>query len=104
MTLDDLSATPPLDEDWVLRRHNPPRLEHVEVAGETVVYDCEAGSLHLLDPVATVIWTLLDGTASLRETSEQIAGIFGRPVDEVLQHVCTLAAQLADVGLVHRVG
>jgi hypothetical protein len=96
-------AEPDLTPDSVLRRHGSPRLEQVEVDGETVVYDCEAGSLHLFDPLATVIWTLLDGTTTLRETSEQIAAIFERPTDEVLAHVQEFAGDLEVAALVHRV-
>lgn len=103
MTRSNGPPTPALTADSVLRRHTSPHLEQVEVAGETVVYDCQAGSLHLLDPLATVIWTLLDGTATLRETSEEVAGIFGHPVDEVLEQVRSLALRLDEAALVQRV-
>ena len=95
---------PDLTPDTVLRRHGSPHVEQVEVDGETVVYNCEASSLHLLDAMATLVWTLLDGTTTLRETSEQLAAIFQRPADEVLAHVRDLAGELEAVALVRRVG
>lgn len=97
-------STSALSADSVLRRHVSPRLEQVEVAGETVVFDSETGSLHLFDVLATVIWTLLDGTATLRETSVQVARLFQRPTDEVFAHVHQLTSQLDQAGLVERVG
>ena len=42
-------------------------LHSVELDGETVVYDETREALHLLDTTATVVWSLLDGTASLGE-------------------------------------
>lgn len=97
------SHGPGLTATSVLCRHAPPRVHQVEVAGETVVFDSETGSLHLLDPLATIIWTLLDGKATLGETSDQVAEIFGRPADEVFGHVRELAQRLDRAGLVRQV-
>lgn len=87
----------------VLQRSGSPRVEHVEVDGETVAFDTASGSLHLLDPLATVIWKLLDGSANLLETSDDLASALGRPRDEMLPVVLELAGRLEDLALVHRV-
>lgn len=97
-------GTRDLTPETVLRRLDSPAVEHVEIDGETVVYDCSRNALHLLDPIATVIWLSLDGTESLRETSEHLAEAFGRPVADTLNDVRTFAARLEAIALVERVG
>jgi len=87
----------------VLQRSRSPRVEHVEVDGEIVAFDTESGALHLLDPLATVIWNLLDGSATLLETSDDLASALGRPGDEMLPLVLELVGRLEDLALVHRV-
>ena len=66
----------------------------VEVDGETVVFQPEHESLTVLDRVGTVIWTLLDGSATLRVLCEELAEAYQAPVEQVQSDVLTLVSQL----------
>lgn len=90
--------------ETVMCRRQTPQVEHVEVEGETVVYHCDHAQLHLLDPIATLIWRLMDGHATLRQTSEELAEVFGRSAEDTLTDVQTFAARLEEIDLVERVG
>lgn len=102
-----MSAAPtdrstPLSSAAVLRRRPPPDVEWVEVEGQAVVYDQSRDALHLLDPIATVVWHLLDGVTPLGRTGEELAEAVGRPAPEVLADVLRFAAQLEEMGLTER--
>lgn len=94
-----LPGSPPGPET-VLQRVGSPELEFVDVDGETVVYHCAKRSLHLLNPVATLIWLGMDGRSTLRELSARLAEEFHQPPTEVLDHVLTLAARFTEIDLV----
>jgi len=86
--------------DTVLRRVDRPHVEHVEIDGETVVFDCRTSALHLLDAVATRIWGAVDGSASLQSISEDLARAFEHPVADTLLDVQKFAADLSRLALV----
>ncbi|MGH9177318.1 MAG: PqqD family protein [Acidimicrobiales bacterium] len=71
----------------------------VELDGEAVVFDDESCRLYLLNPVATVVWQCLDGTASVPELAAELAGSFGAPVATVRADVEALVVELAGAGL-----
>ncbi len=62
----------------------------VELDGEAVIYDEESGNLHHLNPTATIVFRLCDGTASVEELSRDIAETFGVAIDEVSSQVRSL--------------
>lgn len=90
----------PAGPETVLSRVGSPALEFVEVDGEAVVYHCERRSLHVLNPIATLIWLGLDGRSTLLQLSTELADHFAQPLPEVMAQVTALAAQLAESGLV----
>ena len=69
--------TPPL------RPKSRDDLAVVELDGETVIYDESNGNLHHLNPTATIVFSLCDGTATIGELAAEIAGAFSMPADEV---------------------
>jgi len=69
------------------------------VDGEAVVYQPTDGSLHLLDPIATMVLACLDGRSALGEICEDLAEVFGAPLDQVQQDVVRLADRLQSEGL-----
>ncbi|QNN52161.1 PqqD family protein [Nocardioides mesophilus] len=95
--------SPVPDDALVLRRHGTPIVEEVEVDGETVVYDSRSGSLHLLDPVGSLIWAALDGVTTLGEVSDELARVFGGRSSDVHADVTAFADRLLDLDLVDRV-
>lgn len=71
----------------------------VVLDGEAVVYDEASGELHHLNPSATVVFGLLDGTATIRELSGDVADAFGMPREEIETQIRTLVRQFRRLGL-----
>lgn len=55
----------------------------VELDGEAVIYDEDTSELHHLNPSATIVFRLCDGTQTMREMSSDIAHAFELPLPEV---------------------
>jgi PqqD family protein of HPr-rel-A system len=72
----------------------------VELDGEAVVYDERTGDLHHLNPTATLVFGLCDGTATGRELASDIADAYGQPVDEVVEQVQGLLRQFRKAKLI----
>ena len=53
----------------------------VELDGEAVIYDEDTTDLHHLNPTATVVFGLCDGTSTMEEISADIADAFDVPID-----------------------
>jgi PqqD family protein of HPr-rel-A system len=71
----------------------------VTLDGEAVVYDPATGDLHHLNPTATVVFALCDGTASIPELATEIAETFGEPPTEIEAQVRRLLLRLRRQGL-----
>jgi PqqD family protein of HPr-rel-A system len=71
----------------------------IEMDGETVIYDESNGSIHHLNAAATVVFTLCDGTQSLREMSAEIASAFHVDARQVEAQVRTLVREMRTAGL-----
>jgi PqqD family protein of HPr-rel-A system len=65
----------------------------VELDGEAVIYDEETSDLHHLNPTATIVFGLCDGSATIADISRDISEAFGVPADEVEAQVRTLVRQ-----------
>jgi PqqD family protein of HPr-rel-A system len=55
----------------------------VELDGEAVIYDERSGSLHHLNPTATIVFSMCGGSATIRELSVDIAEAFDVSLDTV---------------------
>ena len=71
----------------------------VEIDGEAVIYDERTGDLHHLNPTATIVLGLCDGTATVKEFSFDIAEAFGVPAADVERQVRALLRDLRKAGL-----
>jgi hypothetical protein len=87
-------------DDLRVRLARAARLVAVELDGETVIFDPEDEGLHLLDPVASVIWSALDGEMPLDELCAALAAEFGAPAAQVRGDVGSLVQELLDKDLV----
>jgi PqqD family protein of HPr-rel-A system len=72
----------------------------VELDGEAVVYDERTGDLHHLNPTATLVFGLCDGTATGRQLAQDIAAAYDQPVDEVVEQVQGLLRQFRKAKLI----
>jgi PqqD family protein of HPr-rel-A system len=59
----------------------------VELDGEAVIYDEVSGNLHHLNPGATIVFSLCDGTATIKELSEEISVVFELERSEVERQI-----------------
>jgi hypothetical protein len=64
-----------------------PELIFVPIDGEAVIYDPESVRLHHLNPSATLIFQLCDGSGTVKELAHDIAAELGLPPDEILRQV-----------------
>jgi len=84
------------------RRSRPARKPDLVVApvdGETVVYDPQADVLHRLDPLASTVWSRLDGQVSLATLADRLALEHGARATAVRRDVLDLVGVLWQCGL-----
>jgi hypothetical protein len=77
-----------------------PDIGYVEIDGEGVCYDADADEMHLLSPVAGLIWSCLDGQSSLEEISTDLAEAFSQDPSTVRNSVFMALVDFAEKGLV----
>jgi PqqD family protein of HPr-rel-A system len=73
----------------------------VVLDGEAVIYDDRSGELHHLNPTATLIFGLLDGTATVRQLSTDVSQAFDMPAGEVESQIRELIRRLRKLGLLN---
>jgi hypothetical protein len=66
----------------------------VELDGEAVLLDERNGTLHHLDPVATVVWARFDGVVTLDELARELSDGFGAEPARVRDDLLAFARQL----------
>ena len=71
----------------------------VELDGEAVIYDEETTELHHLNPTATIVFGLCDGSATMAEMAADISEVFGVPLHEVEPQVRALIRRFRKVQL-----
>ena len=76
-----------------------PDVAWVELDGETVVYHETTNSTMVLDPTASTLWLVLDGTADLATIAADFADVYGAPRATVEEDLVALARQMARYGL-----
>jgi hypothetical protein len=62
-----------------LEFNNPARKSTIQkgkMGNESVLFDKETGSVHVLNPTADMIWDLCDGRHSIEEIEEVVRGEF----------------------------
>jgi PqqD family protein of HPr-rel-A system len=73
----------------------------VQLDGEAVIYDEVSGELHHLNPSATLVFDLLDGTATVKELAADVAEAFGLSSGEVESQIRVLVRRFRALGLLH---
>ena len=74
-------------------------METVTIDGERVVFDPQRGEVHQLNPVGSVIWEFLDGTATIGELVADLADAFHVAPDTVHADLVSLLTQLDEHSL-----
>ena len=65
-----------------------------EVGDELIVFDPTTEKFHHLNPSASLVFGLCDGTATMKETAADVAGVSGRDPAEVEREVRKLVRYL----------
>ena len=76
-----------------------PDLTVVQLDGETVIFDDRNGTLHHLNETATIVFSLLDGEATLDELAADIAHATQAPAEEIRKQIDHLLRTFHDSGL-----
>ena len=71
----------------------------VELDGEAVVYDEETAEMHQLNPTATIVFGMCDGSSTVAEMSTEIAVAFEEPIEVVEPQVRSLVGRFRDAKL-----
>jgi PqqD family protein of HPr-rel-A system len=67
--------------------------------GEAVIYDEESGSVHLLNPTATMLWQCFDGTGTLGDLIADICEAFHLDESTARRDVLEVARSIGSLGL-----
>jgi hypothetical protein len=71
----------------------------VELDGEAVIYDDDTTDLHLLNPTATIVFGLCDGTSTIESMSTDLSEAFGVPVGEIEEQTRRLIREFREAKL-----
>lgn len=72
----------------------------VEIGNEAVILDETTQRLHLLNPMAAVVWACIDGSSTLDAICSDLADELEAPFDVVLCDTEALTERLAGEGLI----
>lgn len=72
----------------------------VELDQEAVVYDPISGLVHYLNPMASLVLQLCDGTATVKETTAELAEANEVEPEAIAADIRRLIKQFRDTGLV----
>jgi hypothetical protein len=71
----------------------------VEVDGEAVIYDQQKLDILHLNPTATIVFNLCDGSSTIKEMAGDIADAFQMPADQVERQVRSLIRDFKQTAL-----
>lgn len=71
----------------------------VELDGEAVIYDERNGTLHHLNPTATLVLDLCDGSSSIAELAADLSEAFQVPLEDMRGQLEELVSRMRDQGL-----
>lgn len=71
----------------------------VELDGEAVIYDEQTADVHHLNPTATIVFGLCDGSATMAEMAMDLSTVFEVPLHEVEPEVRAVIRRFRKVRL-----
>lgn len=71
----------------------------IELDGEAVVYDDVSGEVHHLNPSATIVLSLCDGSTTIEEMTRSIAEASGLSADELAGQIRAAIDRFGAAGL-----
>lgn len=92
-----MSASPSFDDATMPAVRTD--LSSAVIDGERVVYDPIRSEVHQLNPIGTIIWDFLDGSATVAELAADFADAFEVPTDQVRSDLLALLTSLEEHSL-----
>ena len=78
-------------------------VDSLEIEGELLLFDESQGSWHLLNPAATIVWTVADAKGSIADLASDIAEFSGGDREAVLADVLAIVRDFGRRGLLEGV-
>ena len=75
----------------------------VELDGEAVVYDERSGGIHHLNPGATLVLSMLDGSTLIDDLVREIAEAVDEPREKLERQIAAIVQRFAEAGLLKNV-
>ncbi|HEX4863220.1 MAG TPA: PqqD family protein, partial [Acidimicrobiales bacterium] len=66
---------------------------------EVLIVDDRTGRIHVLNPIASIVWECFDSTVSLGELAPELAEAFDAPLEVVTTDILVMTRQLGELGL-----
>lgn len=79
-------------------------VEAVDVDGELVLWDPVSRTVHRLDPVGSLLWPFLDGSATVSDLALDASDVFDVPVERAQEALDVLVEQLSEARLLRVAG
>ena len=74
------------------------------IDGEIVILNRDSSEVHHLNPTASRIWELCDGSTSPEEIAVRVAASFNASADQIMSDVIGAVADLQRLGLISQQG
>ena len=71
-----------------------------DIAGEVVVVSSKTGGVHMLNPVASLIWNLLDGKRPCKEFVEEIRNEFDVTAEVAMEDIADFVGNMIQAEIV----
>ena len=71
----------------------------VEIDHQRIIYDTVDQTVRILDPIGAVVWSLLDGNASLNDLADDLSAAFHVPREQIAADVRSFVTMLQQNGL-----
>jgi hypothetical protein len=72
---------------------------NVELEGEGVLLDEVTGALYLLNSIANIIWSYMDGSSTIDELAADLSDAFSTDLEHVHRDILALVRELGRRGL-----
>ncbi|HEX2275060.1 MAG TPA: PqqD family protein [Acidimicrobiales bacterium] len=75
----------------------------VELEGDVILVDEASRAVHLLNPTAQIVWSCLDGSATIADIAADLDAVFAADRATITEAVTGLVRRLGDSGLLEGV-
>ena len=92
-----MTSADDIEVSFVPRRSSA--IASVDVEGETVIFQTSAETIHVLNPSASAVWTIIDGATDVETLALDLSDAFGVPPAVMLEQVHEIICEFGRQGL-----